>query len=415
MYKECLISVLIVSIGVSCSAWSQEDKRFSDTRTAATIVEDRVVNRDSDEVKVTSKPLQIKIDDVSESDVKNQKISRPTSGYPVEIKGPGCCGPASGPVRPEGVRKSGADNERDKHPRYGPYPDEGRFSWQSSNHPSGYEDNGGRPLGYRRPYAGSETTSERFQRPPYGSENNKGNLNLGVDKFSNKFGALGNKFGLGNKFANLGDKFGIGNKFGSSYYGENEYGRPGYSDGPELGNQESGFGDNTPQPPANFATQQAVALKALAGVALIGAAAALATNPVLLPLGAIAGRRKRDLEDRLNKELSNFPLKILQNYASKIPGNTNGPDFSITPYCVARLACEVQKDYITDLKKHEDILKGDKNTFHDLEHWFMSLIQKNILDADYVDGSMKKLIKLATLVGSEGRDCTVFTCSNIKT
>lgn len=86
MYKECLISVLIVSIGVSCSAWSQEDKRFSDTRTAATIVEDRVVNRDSDEVKVTSKPLQIKIDDVSESDVKNQKISRPTSGYPVEIK-----------------------------------------------------------------------------------------------------------------------------------------------------------------------------------------------------------------------------------------------------------------------------------------------------------------------------------------
>lgn len=81
-------------------------------------------------------------------------------------------------------------------------------------------------------------------------------MNLGVDKFSNKFGALGNKFGLGNKFANLGDKFGIGNKFGSSYYGENEYGRPGYSDGPELGNQESGFGDNTPQPPANFATQQ---------------------------------------------------------------------------------------------------------------------------------------------------------------
>lgn len=39
--------------------------------------------------------------------------------------------------------------------------------------------------------------------------------------------------------------------------------------------------------------RQAVALKALAGVALIGAAAALATNPVLLPLGVVSGRRKR--------------------------------------------------------------------------------------------------------------------------
>lgn len=39
--------------------------------------------------------------------------------------------------------------------------------------------------------------------------------------------------------------------------------------------------------------RQAVALKALAGVALIGAAAALATNPVLLPIGIVSGRRKR--------------------------------------------------------------------------------------------------------------------------
>lgn len=53
----------------------------------------------------------------------------------------------------------------------------------------------------------------------------------------------------------MGDKFGGGNKFG--FYGDGEYGRPGYADGPELGNQESGYGgDNTPQPPANFATQQ---------------------------------------------------------------------------------------------------------------------------------------------------------------
>lgn len=413
MNKKYFISVLIASIGVSCSAWSQEDKHYSDTRTATTIVEDKVAIREADEVKVTSKPLQVKSDDASDSDVRNQKTLRP-SGYPIEIKGSGCCGPNNGPVRSEGVRKSSSDNERDKHPRYGPYQDEGRYSWQSSNHPSGYGDNGDRPGNYRGPYAGSESNSERFQRPPYGSESNKANLNFGaLDKFSGKFGALSNKFGFANKFASLGDKFGGGNKFG--FYGDGEYGRPGYADGPELGNQESGYGgDNTPQPPANFATQQAVALKALAGVALIGAAAALATNPVLLPLSAITGRRKRDLDDRLNKDLSNFPLKILQNYATKIPGNINGPDFSITPQCVARLACEIQKDYITDLKKHEDTLKESKSSFHDLERWFISLIQKNILDADYVDGNLKKLIKMATLVGSEGRDCTVFICSNLK-
>ncbi|XP_051155425.1 uncharacterized protein LOC127277991 [Leptopilina boulardi] len=410
MHKECLICVLIVSIGVSCSAWSQEEKKhFSDIRPATTIVEERIAIRESDEVKVTSNPLQIKNDDTTDGDNKNQKKLRPTSGYSHEIKGPECCGPNNGPSRSEGVRKSSSENERDKYPRYGPYPDEGRFSWQSSNHPSEYEDNGGRPGSYRGPYAGSESYSERFKKPQYGNENNKGNLNFGgLDKFSGKFGSiLNNKFGFANKF-------GIGNKFG--YYGDGEYGRPGYQENTDLANQESGFGgDNTPQPPANFATQQAVALKALAGVALIGAAAALATNPVLLPISAIAGRRKRDLEDQFNKELSNFPSKILKNYATKIPGNNNGPDLSITPQCVARLACEIQKDYITDLKKNKDILKEDKNSFHDMERWFMSLIQKNILDADYVDGSMKKLIKLATLVGSEGRDCTMFICSNVKT
>ena len=38
---------------------------------------------------------------------------------------------------------------------------------------------------------------------------------------------------------------------------------------------------------------KAIALKALAGVALIGAAAALASNPVLLPISFVSGRRKR--------------------------------------------------------------------------------------------------------------------------
>lgn len=34
-------------------------------------------------------------------------------------------------------------------------------------------------------------------------------------------------------------------------------------------------------------------MKALAGVALIGAAAALASNPILVPISIVSGRRKR--------------------------------------------------------------------------------------------------------------------------
>ena len=61
-----------------------------------------------------------------------------------------------------------------------------------------------------------------------------------------------------------------------------------------------------------------MALKALAGVALIGAAAALATNPVLLPLSVISGRRKREINENLNKEITDFPLKLFKNYMSKV-------------------------------------------------------------------------------------------------
>lgn len=62
---------------------------------------------------------------------------------------------------------------------------------------------------------------------------------------------------------------------------------------------------------------QAVALKALAGVALIGAAAALATNPVLLPLGVVSGRRKRsNVKDK--DAYMNYILADLKNNITKV-------------------------------------------------------------------------------------------------
>lgn len=57
---------------------------------------------------------------------------------------------------------------------------------------------------------------------------------------------------------------------------------------------------------------KAVALKALAGVALIGAAAALASNPVLLPIGIVAGRRKRS-ENFSEEEQTDFETNYILN------------------------------------------------------------------------------------------------------
>lgn len=58
-------------------------------------------------------------------------------------------------------------------------------------------------------------------------------------------------------------------------------------------------------------------MKALAGVALIGAAAALATNPALMPLGMISGRRKRSLSEPKGDE-PNRPLKFLDHFISQV-------------------------------------------------------------------------------------------------
>lgn len=67
-----------------------------------------------------------------------------------------------------------------------------------------------------------------------------------------------------------------------------------------------------------------MALKALAGVALIGAAAALASNPVLLPISVISGRRKRSTSSsNAEKQLEaadNYALTaLLQGYIQPAP------------------------------------------------------------------------------------------------
>jgi hypothetical protein len=57
-------------------------------------------------------------------------------------------------------------------------------------------------------------------------------------------------------------------------------------------------------------------LAPLAGVALLGAAAFFATNPVLLQLGVISGKRRRRRSRPLNTDISNALL--LQTFINKV-------------------------------------------------------------------------------------------------
>ncbi|KYQ49560.1 hypothetical protein ALC60_11344 [Trachymyrmex zeteki] len=156
-------------------------------------------------------------------------------------------------------------------------------------------------------------------------------------------------YGSGN-----GGGYGSGNGGGYGYVvnGYGGYGRPAghggsistygisgtLADGDEFGPNDASYPDaSTPQ--GNIQAQKvelylfikAIALKALAGVALIGAAAALASNPVLLPISFVA-----------------------DGSSSKLV---------ISPRCVARLTCEIQKDYLSDVGKDVEILSTNRR-FH---------------------------------------------------
>lgn len=95
---------------------------------------------------------------------------------------------------------------------------------------------------------------------------------------------------------------------------------------------------------------KAVALKALAGVALIGAAAALAANPVLLPVGVLAGRKRRSASGILTPKDLQFPYEFLQQNVPGIDDEATAAEFWNTPKCIARLTCEIQQHYLKMIK-----------------------------------------------------------------
>ncbi|XP_078053712.1 uncharacterized protein LOC144479081 [Augochlora pura] len=199
------------------------------------------------------------------------------------LEGSSCCGPrhaASGSsVRPDNYHKNPADADRHS-TRYGERLPVDRYGWQGQP-----PDSNGitrRPAGGNHP--GNSYEGDRFAfRPSYASESTR------------RPGGYETGFSGGYSYGSGGYGGYSGGRPSSSSGSSSAYGISGsLANGDEFGPAEPNFPEGSAPTVPNIQTQKAVALKALAGVALIGAAAALATNPVLLPIGIVsAGRKKR--------------------------------------------------------------------------------------------------------------------------
>ncbi|XP_018355148.1 PREDICTED: uncharacterized protein LOC108756086 [Trachymyrmex septentrionalis] len=273
-----------------------------------------------------------------------------------------------------------------------------RYGWQTQGRPPGSIGNGDRPGGGSGSgvYAGSQLGDRYGPRPASETANRPITLGYGS----------GNGGGYGyvvNGYGGYGRPTGHGGSIST-------YGISGtLADGDEFGPNDASYPDaSTPQ--GNIQAQKAIALKALAGVALIGAAAALASNPVLLPIGFVSGRRKRS-ETFTEDEQANFQmdyiLYMLRENLAKIQKDSNSK-LVISPRCVARLTCEIQKDYLSDIGKDVEILNTNRR------YYLTNLIRNNVLNTSTVSTSIKDLIKLAVGVASKNESCDVFTCNYIR-
>ncbi|XP_018407736.1 PREDICTED: uncharacterized protein LOC108783622 [Cyphomyrmex costatus] len=273
-----------------------------------------------------------------------------------------------------------------------------RYGWQTQVRPPGSIGNGDRPGAGSGSavYAGSQSGDRYGPRPA--SDSNRP-ITLGYGS--------GNGGGYGYVVSGYGG-YGRPTGHGGSISG---YGISGtLADGDEFGPNDAAYPDvSTPQ--GNIQAQKAIALKALAGVALIGAAAALASNPVFLPIGIVSGRRKRS-ETFSEKEQTDYQmdyiLYMLKENLAKIRKDSSSGRLVISPRCVARLTCEIQKDYLSDVGKDVEILSTNR------KYHLTDLIRNNVLNTNTVSVAVKDLIELAVGVAAKNESCDTFTCNYIR-
>ncbi|KAJ8676380.1 hypothetical protein QAD02_012167 [Eretmocerus hayati] len=353
--------------------------------------------------------------DEKEGDKATLKRTVGPSQEPIEISSNGDSGAKSREANINGSVAAGDNKEQQPAARFhGNKPLDDRYNghgWRTSSYL-----NYGKDKGYYDQRAHYPYDRYNAQRP-------LANYAADTERFSNTAARPNTNVALD------GDRYGssvpairpLSNYQSANYgYGDNRP-RPGYY-GTVNANINSGDGGEGGEYPAGdpgqhnayLQTQKAVALKALAGVALIGAAAALASNPVLLPISVIsaaaAGRRRKrstesdyiagveeDSTSTATDGTGNYALAaLLQGYIQPVhpnevssehtsassettnsteldnlkldeashptsgsnkpskPSSTTGvsrQELVISPRCVARLACHVHRDYLDELER----------------------------------------------------------------
>ncbi|XP_011304974.1 uncharacterized protein [Fopius arisanus] len=341
-------------------------------------------------------------------DQREKEIRKYSGAYGDTDKFSHCCGArfeVSG--RPsESGQFTTRPSDSDRYPnRFGNRPDD-RYGWQN---PPGRP--GGPSLSSGSLYGSQGNPPNRYGwRPPYGSS---------VDS---DYGRPPG--GIRPSLSRPGYNYGDSGAYGSSGF---ETSRPGIhiTAGPRPG---SGYGihgtigeqdefpgdvgpvDTPPLMPPNIHTQKAVALKALAGVALLGAAAALATNPVLLPVGILAGRRKRAIENAFPSDDIQFLYGFLKAHVPGIDRETTSEEFWKKPTCIARLTCELQQHYLRTMKNDKSLVQKAPILKQRLEKQMQQLIKRDIFKAEDINYSLQQLRNIPNDKVRAQNSCSILDC-----
>ncbi|XP_046994312.1 uncharacterized protein LOC124606372 [Schistocerca americana] len=217
-----------------------------------------------------------------------------------------------------------------------------------------------------------------------------------------------------------GGSFVSGPGIGVSYGGAGLVGGSYGSYGVEGGGSVHGGFDHQPLPlphphvPSHHPHYPASVLKGLliplAGAALLGAAAALAANPVLLQIGVISGRRRRRRRDaaagaEAQRRLQQ--LRLLEDFLASVGPQERAERSLLASYlscsgqressCLQRLVCEMQRPDAPELDRR-----------------VMDVIKEEIFSNELVPDAVKKRITQASDVGLTAGKCEQFPCSEVQ-
>ena len=143
----------------------------------------------------------------------------------------------------------------------------------------------------------------------------------------------------------------------------------------------------------------------LAGLALMGAAAAVAVNPLLYGLVTISGRKRRSLAaadgDQLKMRLRQ--MKMLKQFLTSMPDNPLDrltADYLSwsglgTSTCLDMLACNYVANSTSLLPEREVV----------------SIVLYNLMTNRAVEPSLKGRLRSAARVARKGQECSEFFCS----